>query len=101
MACRYELPVIDAVASDYSQDITFLAVAGKSSPEKSAQRVDDWFDQDHLIWGYSDELWELYEVHFQPVSFLISSDGVVVEKFFGPVGDKKLRSALDRLLKIG
>lgn len=99
--CRRELPVIDAVAPDYLEDITFLAVAGSSTPERSAERVGVWFDPDRLLWGYSDEVWDLYLVPYQPVSVLISSDDVIVDRWFGPVGEQTLRTALDRLRDIG
>ncbi|HSG79377.1 MAG TPA: hypothetical protein VLD62_07355 [Acidimicrobiia bacterium] len=95
------MPVIDAVAPDFLDQITFLAVAGSSSPEASAARVGDWFSPDRLLWGYSDDLWALYAVPYQPVSVLISSDDVVVERWFGAVGEVELRAALDRLAAIG
>lgn len=95
------MPLIDAVASDYVEDIIFLAVAGKSSVERSAQRVGDWFDPDRILWGYDDEIWELYRAGYQPVSVLISSDDVIVDGWFGPVDEATLRGALDRLRTIG
>jgi hypothetical protein len=95
------LPVVDAVAPDYLDQITFLAVAGSSSPEASATRVGDWFSPDRLLWGYSDDLWVLYNVPYQPVSVLVSSDDVIVERWFGAVGEEELRAALDRLAAIG
>lgn len=95
------MPVIDAVASDYLEDITFLAVAGKSSFGESAARVGDWFSPDRILWGYDDDLWETYRAGYQPVSFLISSDDVIVDAWFGPAGEEQLRAALDRLREIG
>jgi len=62
------LPVVDAVSADYQGQVTFLAVAGRSSPEASADRVGDWFSPDRLLWGYSDELWALFGIPGQPVS---------------------------------
>lgn len=81
--------------------MTFLAVAGRSSPEASAQRVGDWFSPDRILWGYSDELWPTYEVFGQPVSVLISSDDVVVGGWYGAAGEASLRQALDDLVAIG
>jgi hypothetical protein len=99
--CRRELPVIDAVASDYLDEIAFVAVAGRSSFAKSARRVGDWFDPDRLLWGYDDDVWDLYSVPYQPVSVLISSDGVIVDRWLGAAGETQLRTALDRLREIG
>lgn len=69
--------------------------------EQSLERVGEWFDPDRILWGYSDELWVLYEIPYQPYSVLISSDGVVVDRWLGPVGEARLREALDRLREIG
>lgn len=93
--------MIDAVASDYQDQITFLAVAGRSSEDASAVRVGDWFSPDRILWGYDDDLWALYEVFGQPVSVLISGDDVVVGGWFGAVDEVTLRAELDRLATIG
>lgn len=99
--CRRELPVVDAVASDYLDEITILAVAGRSTEEKSRVRVGDWFDPARLLWGYSDDLWALYGVRGQPVSILVSSDDVVVDTWFGALPEDELRARLDALVAIG
>lgn len=54
-----------------------------------------------MLWGYSDELWDLYGVSYQPVSILISSDDVIVNQWFGAAGEQQLRAALDELRAIG
>ena len=43
----------------------------------------------------------LYSVPYQPVSVLISSDDVIVNRWFGAVGEAALRQALDELAAIG
>jgi len=95
------LPVIDAVAPDYQDEITIVAVAGRSTPEASANRVGDWFSPDRLLWGYSDDVWTLYGIPGQPVSVLITSDGFEVDRWFGAVGESELRNSLDQLLAYG
>lgn len=95
------MPVIDAVAADYQDQITFLAVAGRSTPEASAERVGDWFSADRLMWGYSDDLWALFGVPGQPVSVLLTSDGFEVDRWFGQASEADLRAALDQLIAYG
>lgn len=99
--CRRELPVVDAVASDYQDEITILAVAGRSTEADSRVRVGDWFSPDRLLWGYSDDLWALYGVRGQPVSILVSSDDVIVDTWFGALSEDELRARLDALAAIG
>lgn len=60
-----------------------------------------WFSPDRVLWGYSDDLWSQYEVFGQPVSFLISSDDVIVGTWYGAAGEDDLRAALDYLVTVG
>jgi thiol-disulfide isomerase/thioredoxin len=99
--CQRELPAIDAVAPDYLEEVTFVAVAGRSSLEASRERVGDWFSPDRILWGYDDDLWATYLVRGQPVSFVISSDGIIVGQWFGSIGEAALRERLDALVAIG
>ena len=91
------MPVINAVAEEYQDEITFLAVAGSSNEEDSAKRVGDWFDPERLLWGYSDDVWALYGVSYQPVSVLISPDKKVVGGWFGALDADDIRAELDIL----
>ncbi len=93
--------MIDAVASDYQDSITFLAVAGRSSPDASALRVGSWFSPDRILWGYSDELWPVYEIFGQPASVLISGDDVIVGGWYGALDEAALRAQLDALVAVG
>ena len=95
------MPVVDAVSADYQGQVTFLAVAGRSSPEASADRVGEWFSPDRLLWGYSDDLWALFGIPGQPVSVLITSDGFEVDRWFGAASEDELRAALDQLVAYG
>ena len=95
------MPVIDAVAVDYEGRVTFVAVAGRSSLEASAERVGVWFSPDRLLWGYSDDLWALFGIPGQPVSVLITSDGFEVDRWFGALPEADMRAALDQLVAYG
>ena len=43
----------------------------------------------------------MYEVFGQPVSFLITSDDIIVGNWFGAAGEDDLRAALDYLVSVG
>jgi hypothetical protein len=86
------LPVVDEVASDYLDDIYFLAVAGRSDFDRAAAAAPELFS-DNLAWGYDDSIWDLYGVPGQPASVLIQS-GVIVDVWFGAIGDEALREKL-------
>lgn len=93
--------MVDAVASDYLNDVAFVAVAGRSGFSASEKRVGDWFSPEKLMWGYDDDLWGLYGVRGQPTTILISGDDVVIEAWYGNIGADEIRAALDGLVAIG
>ena len=87
--CRRELPVVDEVSNEYLEDITFLAIAGRSDLGASTTAAGELFT-DNLAWGYDDSIWELYGVPGQPASVLIQN-GVIVDVWFGAIGAEALR----------
>ena len=91
--CRRELPVVDEVANEYLDDVTFLAVAGRSNPDASAAAAAELFS-DNLLWGYDESIWDLYGVPGQPVSVLIQN-GAIVDVWFGAIGADSLRAKLN------
>lgn len=94
------MPVVDAVAQDYQDRVTFLAVAGKSTFERSAEVAPQLFS-DALDWGYDDSIWELYGNPYQPHTMLITSDDKIVTQYYGdPGGADAIRAGLDALLAL-
>jgi hypothetical protein len=92
------LPVIDTVAADYLDDVAFLAVAGRSDMGRTAPAAAELFSA-NLSWGLDDSIWDLYGVPGQPATVLIV-DGVVVDQWFGALGEVALRERLDRLVAL-
>lgn len=80
--------------------MTFVAVAGKSSPEKSQNAADSLFT-DRLLWGYDDSIWELYGNPYQPYTVLITADGKIVDEHYGtPDGEDGIRASIENLLSL-
>ena len=92
--------MIDAVASDHQDSVTFVAVAQNSTPEASEARVGVWFSPDRMLWGYSDEIGPLYGARGQPVSVLITSRGKIAAQWFGQRPEPELRAEIDRLIAL-
>lgn len=90
--------MIDRVATDYQQDISFLAVAGRGDLGTTQERAGSLFG-DNLVWGLDDSVWSLYGVTGQPTSLLIL-DGVVVDFWFGSIGEDGMRERLDNLVAL-
>jgi hypothetical protein len=96
-----ELPIVNSLAADYGDEVTFVTVAGRSTVEASRERAGIWFSSDRILWGYDDELWQTYLVRGQPVGFLISSDDVIIDQWFGNIGKEAIMERLDTLVAVG
>ncbi len=97
--CAQEMPVVDEIAGDYLDDMTFLAVAGRSSYDLTEERAGEWFS-DNLTWGLDDSIWYLYGIKAQPVTVLISPDDVIVDQWFGILPEPEIRERIDTALAI-
>ena len=86
--------MIDAVASDYEDTIEFLTVAGRSDLEPTTQRADELLPSGIVAWGLDESVWDLYGIRGQPASVIISQ-GVIVDSWFGALGEDELRARLD------
>lgn len=94
------MPVVDEVAADYVDDVAFVAVAGRSGFDETAERAAEWFS-DRIMWGLDDSVWELYGIFGQPSTVLVDANGTIVDEWFGARGDAELRTALDALIATG
>jgi hypothetical protein len=90
--------VIDAVASDYQDNVTFIAVAGRSDLEPTAARAGELLD--NVPWGLDDSIWDLYGILGQPASVIITGDDIIVNDWYGGLGEEGLREQLDLLVGI-
>lgn len=91
------MPVIDRVAADYGADVTFLAVAGRAPLDRTEARAAELFSA-NLRWGLDDSIWELYGVFGQPFSVLIDANGMVVDAWYGALGEADLRAQIADLV---
>jgi hypothetical protein len=92
------LPVIDQVAGDYQSDFEFLAIAWKSDPARAEERAAELFS-DNLKWGIDESIFNLYGIPGQPASVIVTN-GVIVDAWFGAIGEGELRTRLDAALAV-
>lgn len=100
--CRRELPVVDRLASEYADEVDFVAPAWKSTFPATNRRADELFQSRAIQWGLDEEeaIFALYGVPYQPVTVLIARDGTVVESWDGLRAEEEIRSALDGLVAL-
>jgi thiol-disulfide isomerase/thioredoxin len=97
--CKRELPVVDALAREYGDQIAFVAVAGKSDLAATAAEAERLFSP-AISWGLDDSIWDLYEVPYQPASFFITGNDIVIERRAGPVSEDEMRDLFDELIRL-
>ena len=55
----------------------------------------------NVAWGFDESIWELYGIFGQPASVMITGDDIVVEGWYGAIGDEGLREKFDLLASLG
>jgi hypothetical protein len=96
------LPVVDKLASEYSDRVDFVAPAWKSTFEATKTRANELLVSGEVIWGLDEEqdIFDLYGVPYQPATILIAHDDTVVEAWPGVRSEDDIRAALDKLLAL-
>lgn len=93
--CRAEMPDIDD-ASETHEDVKFIGVAANDDPAKAAEFATS-IDVGYTI-GFDEDgtVASAYEVVGLPASYIISSDGVILERIFGSVTEDDIDEILNR-----
>lgn len=96
------MPVVDALAAEYADEVDFIAPAWKSNLEATRSRANELFASGNIQWGLDDQetIFQLYGVPYQPVTVLIAGDKTVVEAWAGLGGEEELRAAIDNLIAL-
>lgn len=93
--------MLDRISGDYVADVTFLGVAGRSSLEATTAGAARLIPSGNILWGLDQELavWEAFGVRTQPITFLISSRGQILETWYGIRGESETRAAIEMLIE--
>lgn len=95
------MPVVDQLSTEYADRVTFLAVAWKSSFDRTADRAASIMPSGNILWGLdeSEDVFRAYEVPYQPVTVLVTR-GTIVESWPGIRNIDELRDSLDNLVAL-
>ncbi|MDX2344612.1 MAG: hypothetical protein QNL12_13200 [Acidimicrobiia bacterium] len=55
---------------------------------------------DNVAWGLDESIWDLYDILGQPASVMISGDDIVVDSWYGGLGEEELRKKFDLLASL-
>ncbi len=97
------MPVVDKLAAEYADRVSFVAVAWKASFEKTAARAAEVMPSGLIRWGLDEreEVFSLYGFSYQPNTVLITGGDVEIDRWFGARSAEEIRRSLDELIAIG
>ncbi|HEY5579238.1 MAG TPA: hypothetical protein VIL12_06080 [Acidimicrobiia bacterium] len=93
--------MLDALSSDYVEEVSFLAVAGRSGLDKTQAKAQDLMPSGRIRWGLDDSIWDLYGVRNQPTTVLISARSEIIDQWFGELGEAETRARIEHLIEVG
>jgi len=95
------LPVIEAIAPDYVDDVTFLAVAWKGTLEDTRDEAARLIPSGNVKWGLDadEEVFGLYGVPYQPVTVLVTHDNIVKTSWPGVLSEAEIRAEIESLIE--
>lgn len=97
------MPVIDQLASEYSDRVAFVAPAWKGTHDDTAERAGELLASGQVMWGLDEEesIFVAYGIPYQPAAVLIGRDGSIREEWVGTRSEEEMRSAIESLLEPG
>ncbi len=84
------------MAEEYEGDVVFAGVSNNDSVEAGKRYVED-LDVPYAM-AHAPEVWDAYEVPYQPVTIVIDQDGGIADRFDGPVTYEALKEAIETAL---
>ena len=76
-----------------------MAVAGRSDEAASAAEAERLLSA-NVPWAYAEDVWALYDIIGQPASVMITGDDIVVDAWYGALGEEELRNKFDYLVSL-
>ena len=83
------------MAEEYPE-VAFIGVSNNDTVEDGETFVDD-FDVPYPM-AHAPEVWDAYDVPYQPVTIVIAPDGSIAHRFDGPVTGPDVEGVLEELL---
>jgi hypothetical protein len=95
------LPVVDNLASEYGDEVAFIAVAYASTFDKTAAGAARLMPSGVIRWGLDEHesVRGIYGISGQPWTVLISASGQEVDRWPGARSEDQIRASLDALIE--
>ena len=82
--------------AEENPEVVFIGVSNNDTVDAGKGYVDE-FDVPYPM-AHAPEVWDLYDVPYQPVTIVIAGDGTMAQRFTGPVTGDDVGAVIDRLL---
>jgi hypothetical protein len=84
------------LAEEYEDRVTFVGVSNNDTVADGKDYVRT-YDVPYAM-AHAPEVWEAFDVPYQPVTIVLDEEGKVVERIDGPIEKKSLQVAIEAAL---
>jgi hypothetical protein len=84
------------LAEELQEEVVFVGVSNNDTVAVGKGYVREY--EVPYSMGHAPEVWELYDVPYQPVTIVLDADHQQVQRFDGPVEYDPLRKAIEQTL---
>ena len=84
------------MAEEYEGEVVFAGVSNNDTVEDGKGYVTE-FDVPYAM-AHAPEVWDAFDVPYQPVTIVIDADGGMTERFDGPITYDQLKQAIEAAL---
>ena len=84
------------MAEEYEGEVTFFGVSNNDTVEAGLDYAES-FDVPYDL-AHAPEVWEAFDVPYQPVTILIGADGGIAQRIDGEVTYEGLKEAIEQVL---
>ncbi len=102
--CKSELPAFDKAAGEYADEVTFMLINLTDGQRETVDVVREFMDENGYTFPvYFDTEYSAaipYGANSIPLTYFVTSDGVVVGGFMGAMPEETLYNYLEQLLEL-
>lgn len=96
--CHLEAELLENLSREYGDRVLFLGIAYVDTPTKSLEYLESYGISYPNAPDLGGAISKKYEITGVPETFIIDTDGTIVDVVIGPVNETRLRSVLAELL---
>ena len=84
------------MAEEYEGEVVFAGVSNNDTVEDGKGFVEDYGVP--YAMAHAPEVWDAYDVPYQPVTIVIDANGAIVQRYDGPITYDQLKEGIEAVL---